>query len=68
MVGVMPEDVPDLRKHLDRMGVQGVEVKENGNLRIDSRGAYKKYCEATGFVMKNGGYGDATQTKYEGEW
>lgn len=61
MIGCQPKEVVGLREHLRSRGVQGVEVTAGGDLKIDSRGSYKAYCEATEQIMMNGGYGDATQ-------
>lgn len=57
-LGVMKAQVPEMREAIARRGIQGVRVKDNGQLEITSRRGRKEVLRMRGFVDNEGGFGD----------
>lgn len=57
-MGVMKSQVGEMREAIARRGIQGVRVKDNGQLEITSRRGRKEVLRMRGFVDNEGGYGD----------
>ena len=64
-LGCMRHQVPEMRQMIEREGIQGVKVMDNGQLRITSRrgrnAMMRTLSEIRGVSMHDmdGGYGDA---------
>lgn len=57
-IGCMKAQVPALRELVRRHNIQGVKVKDNGQLEITSRRGRRELLRARGLVDNDGGYGD----------
>ena len=57
-IGVMKAQVPEMRAAIARRGIQGVRVKDNGQLEITSRRGRKEVLRMRGFRDNDGGFGD----------
>lgn len=57
-VGCMKAQVPDMRAMLKEHNVQGVAVRDNGQLEITSRRGRKEVLKLRGLIDNDGGYSD----------
>lgn len=57
-MGCLKAQVPDLREAIARRGIQGVRVRDNGQLEITSRRGRKEVLRMRGFNDNEAGYGD----------
>lgn len=57
-LGCMKGQVPELRETIRRHNIQGVAVKDNGQLEITSRRGRKELLRVRGLVDNEGGYSD----------
>jgi hypothetical protein len=57
-IGCMRSQVPELRKTIRQHNIQGVAVKDNGQLEITSRRGRKELLAVRGLVDNQGSYGD----------
>lgn len=57
-LGCMKSQVPELRKTIHQHNIQGVAVKDNGQLEITSRRGRKELLAVRGLVDNEAGYGD----------
>lgn len=57
-IGCMKSQVPEMRRVLKRHSIQGVVVRDNGQLEITSRRGRKELLKVRGLVDADGGYGD----------
>lgn len=64
-LGVGLDQIDDAIAHSREIGVPTDFDRKTGEAIFRSRGHRKRYCEATGYVDRDGGYGDPTQSKEE---
>lgn len=57
-LGCMREQVPEMREVIRRHNIQGVKVRDNGQLEITSRRGRKELLRVRGLVDADGGYSD----------
>ena len=57
-LGCMKSQVTDLRNTIKQHNIQGVAVKDNGQLEITSRRGRKELLAVRGLVDNDGSYGD----------
>ena len=57
-IGCMRAQVPEMREVIRRHNIQGVFVRENGQLEITSRRGRKELLRVRGLVDADGGYSD----------
>ncbi len=57
-MGCMKSQVGELRESIARRGIQGVRVKDSGQLEITSRRGRKEVLRMRGFADNEGGYSD----------
>lgn len=63
-MGCMKAQVPDMRRMIETEGIQGVRVRDSGQLEITSRRGRKKLMRVLSeirgqkYVDQDGGYGD----------
>jgi predicted SnoaL-like aldol condensation-catalyzing enzyme len=57
-MGCMKAQVPEMREAIAKRGIQGVRVKDSGQLEITSRRGRKEVLRMRGFVDNEGSYGD----------
>ncbi len=57
-MGCMKSQVPELRATIRKHNIQGVAVKDNGQLEITSRRGRKELLRVRGLVDNEGGYSD----------
>lgn len=57
-LGCMKSQVNDLRQVIRKHNIQGVQVKNNGQLEITSRRGRKELLAVRGLVDNDGGYSD----------
>lgn len=57
-LGCMKSQVGEMREAIRRRGIQGVRVKDSGQLEITSRQGRKEVIRMRGFNDNDGGYGD----------
>ena len=57
-LGCMKSQVKDLRDVIRKHNIQGVQVKESGQLEITSRRGRKELLAVRGLVDSDGSYGD----------
>ena len=57
-LGCMKSQVPELRETIRKHNIQGVAVKDNGQLEITSRRGRKELLAVRGLVDSDGSYGD----------
>ena len=57
-LGCMKKQVPELRNVIRQHNIQGVQVKDNGQLEITSRRGRKELLAVRGLVDNDGSYGD----------
>ena len=57
-LGCMKSQVKDLRDVIRKHNIQGVQVKESGQLEITSRRGRKELLRVRGLVDNEAGYGD----------
>ena len=57
-MGCMKSQVGELRESIARRNIQGVRVKDNGQLEITSRRGRKEVLRMRGFADLDGAYGD----------
>lgn len=55
---VHPEQVAEVRADLERRGLTGVSVSDNGRVHFHSRGSRRNFLRAMGKQDNDGGYGD----------
>ena len=57
-LGCLKSQVPELRETIRKHNIQGVQVKDNGQLEITSRRGRRELLAVRGLVDSDGGYGD----------
>ena len=57
-IGCMRAQVPEMREVIRRHNIQGVFVRDNGQLEITSRRGRKELLRVRGLVDADGGYSD----------
>lgn len=57
-LGCLKKQVPELRETIRKHNIQGVAVKDNGQLEITSRRGRKELLAVRGLVDVDAGYGD----------
>ncbi len=57
-LGCMRAQVPEMREAIARRGIQGVRVRDSGQLEITSRRGRKEVLRMRGFKDNEGGFGD----------
>lgn len=57
-LGCMKSQVGEMREAIAKRGIQGVRVKDSGQLEITSRRGRKEVLRMRGFVDQDGSYGD----------
>jgi hypothetical protein len=57
-MGVMKSQVGEMREAIAKRGIQGVKVKDSGQLEITSRRGRREVLKMRGFNDNEGGYGD----------
>ena len=57
-IGCMKSQVPEMRRVIKQHNIQGVAVKDNGQLEITSRRGRKELLAVRGLVDADGSYGD----------
>lgn len=57
-LGCMRSQVPELRRTIKQHNIQGVAVKDNGQLEITSRRGRRELLQVRGLVDSDGGYSD----------
>lgn len=57
-MGCLKSQVPELRKVIKQHNIQGVSVKDSGQLEITSRRGRKELLAVRGLVDSDGGYSD----------
>lgn len=57
-LGCMKSQVPEMREVIRKHNIQGVLVKDSGQLEITSRRGRKELLAVRGLVDGDGGYGD----------
>jgi hypothetical protein len=57
-LGCMKSQVPELRSVIRKHNIQGVQVKNDGQLEITSRRGRKELLRVRGLVDSDGSYGD----------
>lgn len=57
-LGCMKTQVPEMREAIKAHAIQGVRVRDNGQLEITSRRGRKELLKMRGLVDNDGGYGD----------
>ena len=57
-LGCLKKQVPELRSVIKQHNIQGVQVKNNGQLEITSRRGRKELLAVRGLVDNDGSYGD----------
>lgn len=57
-MGCLKAQVPDLREAIARRGIQGVRVKDSGQLEITSRRGRKEVLRMRGMADQDGSYSD----------
>lgn len=57
-LGCMKSQVPELRQVIKQHNIQGVAVKDSGQLEITSRRGRKELLKIRGLVDSDGGYSD----------
>jgi hypothetical protein len=57
-LGCMKSQVHELRRTIKHHNIQGVQVKDNGQLEITSRRGRKELLAVRGLVDNEGGYSD----------
>lgn len=57
-LGCMKSQVPELRSVIKKHNIQGVQVKNDGQLEITSRRGRKELLAVRGLVDNEAGYGD----------
>ena len=57
-LGCMKEQVPEMRDVIRRHNIQGVTVRDSGQLEITSRRGRRELLRVRGLVDADGGYGD----------
>lgn len=57
-MGVMKSQVPEMRAAIKKRNIQGVTVRDSGQLEITSRQGRREVLRMRGFVDNDGGYGD----------
>jgi hypothetical protein len=56
--GVMKAQVPETREAIQKHGIQGAAVLDNGQIRFTSRRARRDFLRMRGLVDNDGSYGD----------
>ncbi len=56
--GCMKAQVPEMRETIHKHNIQGVRVRDNGQLEITSRRGRAELLKLRGLVDNDGGYGD----------
>jgi hypothetical protein len=57
-LGVMKAQVGEMREAIAKRGIQGVRVKDSGQLEFTSRRGRREVIRMRGFNDNDGGYGD----------
>ena len=57
-LGCMKSQVPEMREVIRKHNIQGVVVKDSGQLEITSRRGRRELLAVRGFVDNDGSYGD----------
>ena len=57
-IGCMKSQVPEMRRVIEAHGIQGVRVRDSGQLEITSRRGRAKLLKVRGLVDADGSYGD----------
>lgn len=57
-LGCMKQQVPELRRVIQKHNIPGVVVKDNGQLEITSRRGRKELLRVRGFCDNDGGFSD----------
>jgi len=57
-MGCMKSQVPELRNVIKQHNIQGVAVKDNGQLEVTSRRGRKELLAVRGLIDNDGSYGD----------
>ena len=57
-IGCMKSQVPEMRAAIRKHGIQGVTVRDSGQLEITSRKGRKELLKMRGLHDSDGGYGD----------
>ena len=57
-IGCLKRQVPELRETIRKHNIQGVAVKDSGQLEITSRRGRKELLAVRGLVDNSGSYGD----------
>lgn len=57
-IGCLQSQVPEMRETIHKHGIQGVTVKDSGQLEITSKRGRKKLMRVRGMKDNEGGYGD----------
>ena len=57
-IGCMRSQVPEMREMIRQRGIQGVYVRDNGQLEITSRRGRRDLLRARGLADADGGYSD----------
>ena len=57
-LGCMTAQVPEMREQIKERGIQGVKVRNDGQLEITSRLGRKQVCAMRGMRDNDGGYSD----------
>lgn len=56
--GVMKSQVPEMRREIRKRNIQGVKVRDNGQLEITSRQGRRELLRMRGLADADGGYSD----------
>ena len=57
-LGCMKGQVPEMREVIKKHNIQGVKVRDNGQLEITSRQGRRELCRVRGLADADAGYGD----------
>lgn len=57
-LGCMKGQVSEMRDEIKKHGIQGVRVRDSGQLEITSRRGRKELCRVRGLADADGGYSD----------
>ncbi len=57
-MGCMKAQVPEMRQVIRKHGIQGVTVRDSGQLEITSRQGRRELLKVRGMVDNDAGYGD----------
>jgi hypothetical protein len=62
--GCHSEQVDEFREDIQRAGIKGAEVLNDGSVKFYSRKARREYMQMRGMYDRDGGYGDAAPSSF----